>query len=282
MQFIDSQLVKFKTLLEKSIMEGGTKGKTSAIRSSTLINLIHDAVKEQLIKHKVDPDLVYPRLYETKPEIKVAGFLKQKNQDITVLPRNHEKKPVKIDWGPLNFEGITDEYGMEYSSNMLIINVRSQMSSVAKNSDTLFERTFAESLNLHLRYPKVVLGEVYLIPTHEYDEELIKENRIGFKKERINLEKYISFFTAMNNRTLSDGSNEKYRYERVALLIVDFNKEVPKLYSSTEELKKDNLLKKDFDLEYSELNFENFSKDILSIYGERYKLENISLIESSY
>ena len=44
------------------------------------------------------------------------------------------------------------------------------MSSLAKNADTLFERIFAKSLNLHMRYPNIVLGEVYLIPVYEYDD----------------------------------------------------------------------------------------------------------------
>ena len=64
-----------------------------------------------------------------------------------------------------------DPYGEEYSKNTLVINVRSQMSSLAKNSDTLFERTFAEAMNLHMQYPDIVLGEVYLIPINEYDDE---------------------------------------------------------------------------------------------------------------
>lgn len=71
------------------------------------------------------------------------------------------------------------------------------MSSLAKNSDTLFERTFAESQNLHMRYPNIVLGEVYLIPVREYDDELVKSNRVGFKARQTNIEKYISFFNSM-------------------------------------------------------------------------------------
>ena len=34
------------------------------------------------------------------------------------------------------------------------------MSSLAKNADTLFERTFAEAMNLHMQYPNIVLSDV--------------------------------------------------------------------------------------------------------------------------
>ena len=55
-----------------------------------------------------------------------------------------------------------DIYGADFSEKILSINVRSQMSSVAKNFDTIFERTFAEAYNLHNRLNKMVLGEVFL------------------------------------------------------------------------------------------------------------------------
>jgi len=276
MRFIDSQLVEFKKLFENAIEAEGSIGKTSLIRSSKIIELIHDAVKYELQEKGVNPKMIYPRLGESKPEINVTGFLKQKKQDITVLPINIETKQEKVDWGPLKYENIIDPYGREYVENMLIINVRSQMSSVAKNADTLFERTFAESLNLHLLYPKVVLGEVYLIPAYEYDDELVKIKEVGFKKNPVNIEKYVSFFTAMNLRDIKeDSNNDDYKYERVALLIVDFNKEVPKLYKTTSELKEDSLVSADFELEYENLNFENFAEDILNIYSERYDIDNI-------
>ena len=37
MSYIDEQLLQFKTMIEDSIIEGGAKGKESAIRSSALI-----------------------------------------------------------------------------------------------------------------------------------------------------------------------------------------------------------------------------------------------------
>ncbi len=269
---ISCQLIKFKKIIEKAIYENGAIGKQSVIRSSELINLIHDAVKYQLIKEGVKKNNIFPPLGERKPEIKMAGFLKQKDQDICVVPNNISCVETVINWGPLSFENKIDPYGFNYSENTLIINVRSQMSSLAKNTDTLFERTFAEALNLHMRYPNVVLGEVYLIPVFEYDDKLVSNKIVGFKSKHTNLEKYISFFNSINNRKVS---GELAAYERCALLIVDFTKEIPHLFSNTKELKELGLISENFNIEYETLNFQNFSKDILKIYKERYNIKNI-------
>lgn len=165
-----------------------------------------------------------------------------------------------------------DLYGEEYSENTLIVNVRSQMSSLAKNADTLFERTFAEAQNLHMRYSNIVLGEVYLIPTHEYDDQLVKQKVVGFKKKQTDLEKYISFFSGINRREIG---GPDYSYERCALLIVDFDKEQPLLFSNSNQLKEAGLISEDFNIEYEELNFQNFVKEILEIYSERYQIQNL-------
>lgn len=272
MAYIDEQLFQFKKRIEDSIVIGGVQGKESIIRSSTLINLIHDAVKKSFIDAGVNPSNIFPHLGDTKPELKMAGFLKQKDQDICIIPSNIQKISTSINWGPLAFENKIDEYGFEFSTNTLVINVRSQMSSLAKNSDTLFERTFAEAQNLHMRYPNIVLGEVYLIPVHEYDDELVKHNIVGFKKKQTNIEKYISFFNSINNRNIGD---ENYAYERCALLIVDFNQPQPYLFKNSAELKQAGFISKNFDIEYANLNFQTFVSDILQIYSCRYNFNNI-------
>lgn len=273
MSYIDKQLVTFKTMIENAIITDGTKGKESCIRSSVLINLIHDAVKHELIEHGIKEELIYPPFQATKPEIKMAGFLKQKDQDICVLPENINKRETVIDWGPMAFGRKKDLYGFEFSTNTLVINVRSQMSSLAKNADTLFERTFAEALNLHMRYPMMVLGEVYLIPVYEYDDALVKENQVGFKEHQTDVEKYISFFNAINDR--ADQRDDAYKYERCTLLIVDFRPEKPILYRDSKMLKAAGIISEDFEMEYATLAFDSFVEDILEIYSQRFRIENI-------
>ena len=63
--FMDKQLYKFKKLIEEAILEDGARGKESVIRSSSLINLIHDGVKQEFIEAGVCPDNIYPHIYET-------------------------------------------------------------------------------------------------------------------------------------------------------------------------------------------------------------------------
>lgn len=272
MAFIDEQLKNFKKFFEYAIVKNGSEGKQSMIRSSVLINLIHDAVKYELIEQGVDPSNIYPHLLETKPEIKIAGFLKQKDQDVCVVPSNILKSKQIIDWGPMSFLNKEDQYGYEYSTNTLVINVRSQMSSLAKNADTLFERTFAEALNLHMRYPEMVLGEVYLIPVYEYDDAAVSRYKVSFKQHQTDIEKYISFFNSINNRHLEEAP---YMYERCALLVVDFSKKQPKLYRNSDELKSAGLISRNFDIEYASLAFDSFADDILKIYASRYDINNI-------
>lgn len=272
MCYIDDQLQKFKQLIEESIIKGGSKGKEAIIRSSSLINLIHDAVKHEFIASGINPLNVYPKFLHSKPELKIAGYLKQKDQDVCIVPSNIDKIPTIIDWGPLAFENKMDLFGFDYSSNTIIVNIRSQMSSLAKNTDTLFERTFAEALNLHMRYPKIVLGEVYLIPVHEYDDELVKKKIVGFKRKQTNLEKYISFFSSINNRK---DESTNYAYERCALLIVDFNRKQPYLFKNSLELKEVGYISQKFDIEYADLNFQNFVSDILNVYSARFDINNI-------
>ena len=272
MAFIDRQLIIFKEMIEDSIVTGGAKGKESMIRSSALINLVHDAVKYELERKGVSPNNIFPHFNEASPEVKLAGFLKQKYQDVCVVPSGISRKPMTINWGPMAFQNKMDPYGFEYSTNTLVINVRSQMSSLAKNADTLFERTFAEAQNLHMRYPKMVLGEVYLIPTHEYDDASVAEHEVAFKPHQTDIEKYISFFNSINNRTADDPA---YMYERCALLVVDFSKDKPILFRSSHELKAAGLISPRFQIEYATLGFDDFAADILKIYAQRYNLKNL-------
>lgn len=279
---IEKCVAIMKREIETCILTGENKGKKyangssakeSLIRSSRLIGYLHECVKEELISHNVKSGNIFPPLGSSKPEIKITGFLKQKDQDITVIPSNVDKEELLIDWGPLKHEKAKDRYGIDYTSNCLVINIRSQLSSLAKNADTLFERTFAEAVNLHTIYKNIVLGEVYLIPVYEYKESDAKNNIVSFSSKKTNLAKYISFFSAINNRLNSE--DDDYKYERCALLIVDFSKEVPKVYNTTKELQDDGLIANDFDLEFSDISFANFIEDILQKYSERFEISNI-------
>lgn len=118
----------------------------------------------------------------------------------------------------------------------------------------------------------MVLGEVYLIPIHEYDDEAVKKNQVAFKKHQTDVEKYISFFNSINGRNLDDPA---YMYERCTLLVVDFSKPQPRLFRSSDELKRAGVISSSFEIEYATLGFDNFARDILNIYDSRYDINNL-------
>jgi hypothetical protein len=165
-------------------------------------------------------------------------------------------------------EGKIDRYGKEFTEKILSINVRSQLSSLDKNFDTLYERTFAEALNFHLRCPEMCLGEVYMIPVYEYDTRAAQQNRISFSRSFRNVEKYLLAFNSIAGRISI--VSDHYKYEQVCLLIIDFSLQTPKIYSSDEDLKRDGLLPENSAASISNLTFERFIPSLLETYRARF------------
>lgn len=251
--------------------ENGNKAKEALIRSQRLIRYIHEFVKKEFVKKGMDPRKIYPPPKKSKPEVNLVGFLKKKNQDVCIIPEPwNEKTEEKIESGPL--VGSIDFIGKMIVEKSISVNIRSQLSSLDKNFDTLYERTFAEAFNLHQRTPKLCMGEVYLIPTHEYDDNSMLQNRIAFKRIS-KLEKYILAFQAINGR---DNYNiNHHMYERVWLVIVDFRQSTPKLYSNIQDLINDGLIGEGTTATLEKLSIEGFIDDILKAYSKRFNIANL-------
>ncbi len=64
-------------------------------------------------------------------------------------------------------------------------------------------------------------------------------------------------------------------YERCTLLVVDFSKPQPRLFRSSDELKRAGVISSSFEIEYATLGFDNFARDILNIYDSRYDINNL-------
>ena len=88
------------------------------------------------------------------------------------------------------------------------------------------------------------------------------------------IEKYISFFASINQRSIDDIEGV-YKYERCALLIVDFNQEQPRLFNNNQELKDAGIISQDFGIDYTTLSFNGFVEDLLSIYSTRFDINNL-------
>jgi len=257
--------------MDTAIVENGEAGKVSLIRSSKHIMNIHEAVKSMLIERGFDKNHIFPPLDETKPELKLSGFIKSKNQDICVKPKQIQRKQEILTEGVLS--GIIDEYGYDYTEQILSINVRSQISSLGKNFDTLYERTILEAFNLHMRCRKMCLGEVYLLAIPEYDSESVKTNEICFVGPSSKLvQGYIRAFQKINER--NNYEIDDYKYESVCLLIVDFSGDTPILFKNNAELIARKLISSDFDIEIANLGWEIFFDRLINEYNKRFPVKN--------
>ena len=194
----------------------------------------------------------------------MSGFLKRKKQDISVL--SEEPVEEEIEEGVLI--GKKDKISKEVMNNSISINIRSQLSSLAKNFDTLFERTFAETLNLHLRAPKLIMGEVYMVPLKAYDPDKMVERNVAWK-EWLPV-KYIPAFQALNNRESHE--DDMYKYERICLLIIDFRQDTPQIIDSIQTFIDEGLIEEEKAEKFSlsGLTINNFTSNILDIYKKRH------------
>ncbi|MBI1782742.1 MAG: restriction endonuclease [Sphingobacteriales bacterium] len=263
---LQEALNAIKSVLEETIAELAEDGKTALIRSQKPIKIIHEVVKTSLINFGVNPNNIKPNLGASAGELKLAGFLKKKDQDICVVPNGITAIEETMTDGLL--AGQQDEFGLALTGHTISINVRSQLSSLGNNIDTLYERTFAEALNLHMRCPSMCLGEVYMIPVYEYDKHEAQSKRVDWVNAMSPIETYIKAFSAINSRT--NVADEFYKYERVCLLIVDFSEDIPKVYNTDAELKADGLIPNNSTASITHLNYNSFVAELMATYSARF------------
>lgn len=261
-----------KLAVEDVIKHSGASGKKSLITSQQLINLLHEVVKSSMVAEGVNARLLNPPIGQSREEIKLAGFLKFKKQDVCVFPNNKTPRSERIDFNGLYNTGTTEPYGELFSEHVLSVNIRSQLSSLSNNIDTMFERTYAEPLNLHRRVPKMVLGEVYLISVRELSSSQVALRNVVYKPFTAStanyLEKYIKGFAALNMR--ASQRDDDFKYERVALIIADFSQNPVKVYNTTQDLINDNLLPADSIASMDNLNYDGFVRTLLDVYDKRF------------
>jgi len=242
---LSNVLFSIKKIYEDAIREGR---KLEEIRSQRIIKLLHEYVINELENNGIKREWI-------QRDAIIHGFPKTKQQDILIQPPHgvvvlkQNRKTRKIHVGPL-----------------MSVNIRSQLSSIDKNYDTLYERLFAEALNIHNQFPRMILGYVYLIPLVGYSES---GTEILFTEE-YDLEKYIISFSRINNRRTP--SEEPWKYERICLLIVDFKKTPPTIIEDSESLVREGRISSDIARTYnlSSLGISTFFDDLLYLLKERY------------
>lgn len=281
LQLLQAAINGMKQALEEAITtatfngnnyDNGQRAKEALIRSQRLILPIHEVVKRSLADelHRRQRQFeIHPPLRTSAPELKISGFIKAKDQDVVVLFDGYAAVAEQIQDGPL--AGEQDVVGRRPSERSIVIGVRSQMSSVAKNFDTLMERAFAETLNLRLRLPGLTMGEVYVLPVVEYDDVAMRNNEVVWKRRAVNVGKFIRTFLAITHRT-PENLHDLYKYERSALVLVDFRPAQPRIYLTLDELRQAGLVPENFQGNFAMLSPDGFARDLLDMHAARYPI----------
>ena len=237
-----------KTDFESAIENPDENPSYSLIRSEELIGRIHSYIIDQLEDNGVNPEHIHEDSHPNDTSATVYGFPKTKSQDILVHSYEEDGPVV----GP-----------------RMAINVRSQLSSIGKNFDTIFERIYAESLNLHNRFPYLPLGYFFLLPKRGYDASA-KQDNIVERSENFDIQKFISSYAALSGRESPE--DEKWKYEAMCLLVVDFEQSPPRIMDDIDDFVEQGLVTPEFADVYGSdvISVENFFEKLLGDYKRRY------------
>lgn len=243
-KLLQKRLVRIKRIYENEIKRAdGNPG--FLIRSGKIIDELHEYLKQELVNSGIRRTYIYPPLGRSSPEKAVDGYFKTKDQDILV--QKEENKPL------------------------ISLNIRSQLSSVQKNYDTLFERLVAESVNIHEKFPQLPCGYLYLLPTTGYNSDAMQKNKV-VRDEHFNWEKYLKTFSLLADREKPE--DKTFKYEKICLLAVDFSANPPEILLSTNDFLSRNLITKDFakSFDYSPLKVDDIVEKLISIFNQRNKV----------
>ena len=246
-EYLEQALIKMQDDLFEVIKTGrwkntsyknGQAAKTAYIRGGAFINPINNVLKKSF--KEIDNNLEFkPANDDTAGEEVIEGYMKRKKQDLTIrIKSNKDSKDYP-----------------------LIINNRTQMSKISANWDTIFERAYAEALNL--RSPtNYITGEVFLLPYYEMDYKKCEENIIEYKTKPINLDWFFSHYAKVNLRedTSTEGINF-LKYDKLCILIVDFKETPAKIVTDFGD---NNLNQR-----YREFSYEGFCEYLLNKYKNK-------------
>lgn len=165
-----------------------------AVRGQVFIKKLHEYVGTQLSARLTR--FALHRKIKVRSEATILGSTKPKNVDVAVIDPDN---------GPL-----------------VLIGVRSQMSSVGKNVLTYYEGIVGECISLQERFPMSTHGYIYLHPLAS-----IKEGR---EREAIDHKRYARMYAAVTGRSGADYKNQRGIFDEFAYMVVDFEASPPKLH----------------------------------------------------
>lgn len=159
-----------------------------AVRSQSFIRYLHEYLASSL-ESRLTPWARNTRGIYVKQEASIIGSAKPKDVDVAVIDPSN---------GPL-----------------MLIGVRSQMSSVGKNVLGYYEMLLGEVTSLQDRFPISTHGYVYLHP--------LRSIREGKEAEIIDHPRYARLYAAMTGRGARDYKNLRGVVDQFAYMVVDFN-----------------------------------------------------------
>jgi hypothetical protein len=168
-----------------------------AVRGQGFIKILHVYLMDELDK-RLTP-WARRRGIEVRAEVKILGSHKPKDVDVAVMDPDN---------GPL-----------------MLIGVRSQMSSVGKNQANYYESIVGECISLQDRFPMCAFGYVYLMPKRPI--------KLGLESESIDHARYARMYAAVTGRGGPDYKNLRGIYDEFAYMVVDFDSLPPALADDT-------------------------------------------------
>ena len=164
-----------------------------AVRGQAFIKILHGALSADLTARLSEDSR--RRRVKVMEEATIFGSHKPKNVDVSVIDPSN---------GPL-----------------MMVGVRSQMSSVAKNALTYYEDIIGECISLQDRFPMAVIGYVYLMP--------VRPIKAGKEHETINHSRYSQLYDAITGREGQAYKDIRGVFDQFAYMIVDFAANPPAL-----------------------------------------------------
>jgi len=201
----------------------------ASIRSSSFIYFLHNYCVCELLNAiapsfsvQVIPlaDMKCPRGKPHYPNVSIQPQSLQLMEEATLFG-SHKNKDTDI---------VLSHYA---NGPQIIIGVRSQMSSVAKNIENYYEGIIGECISLHDRFPMATIGYIYLLPAHPIKPGLTED---------IDLDKAEQLYKKITSR--SDWHAPHDKYEHFAFLKVDFENNPPVLIETDDLLKIDSFFDK--------------------------------------
>lgn len=156
-----------------------------AVRSQKFIKTLHGYIAEEMearLTARARKEGI-----QVLQEESIHGAFKAKDMDVAVIhPKN----------GPL-----------------MLVGVRSQMSSIGKNALTYYQDILGECKGLQEKFPSAIYGYVYLHP--------LRSIKPGLEKENIRHDRWAKLYASFTGR--KEAKDTSGKFDQFAYMVVDFN-----------------------------------------------------------